>query len=33
MGWSHIVGPALFVFLWHAYLEHSKRVRNTYPLP
>lgn len=33
MGWYHIVGPALFVFFWHTYLEHSKRVRNTYPVP
>jgi hypothetical protein len=33
MGWYHIVGPAASVFLWHTYLEHSKRVRNTYPVP
>lgn len=33
MGWYHIVGPAVFVFLWYTYLEHSKRVRSTYPVP
>lgn len=33
MGWYHIVGPAAFAFLWRTYLEHSKRVRNTYPVP
>jgi hypothetical protein len=33
MGWYHIVGPAASVFLWYTYLEHSKRVRNTYPVP
>jgi len=33
MGWYHVVGPAAFVFLWYTYLEHSKRVRNTYPVP
>jgi len=33
MGWYHILGPAAFVFLWYTYLEHSKRVRNTYPVP
>jgi hypothetical protein len=33
MGWYHIVGPAAFVFLWYIYLEHSKRVRNTYAVP
>ena len=33
MGWYHIVGPAAFVFLWYTYLEHSKRVRSTYPVP
>jgi hypothetical protein len=27
------VGPAASVFLWYTYLEHSKRVRNTYPVP
>jgi hypothetical protein len=33
MGWYHIVGPAAFVFLWYTYLKHSKRVRDTYPVP
>lgn len=33
MGWYHIVCPIAFVFLWYTYLEHSKRVRNTYPVP
>jgi hypothetical protein len=33
MGWYHIVSPTGFVFLWFTYLEHSKRVRNTYPVP
>lgn len=32
MGWYHIVGPAVYVYLWHTYLEHSKRVRYTYPV-
>ncbi len=32
MGWYHIVGPLLYFFLWYSYLEHSKRVRATYPL-
>jgi hypothetical protein len=30
MGWYHLVGPAVFVYFWHTYLEHSKRVRSTY---
>jgi hypothetical protein len=30
MGWSHVVGPILFVALWYSYLERSKRVRATY---
>jgi hypothetical protein len=33
MSWYHIVGPAASVFFWYTYLEHSKRVRNTYPVP
>lgn len=33
MGWYHVVGPAASVFLWYTYLEHSKRVRSTYPAP
>lgn len=33
MGWYHVVGPAASLFLWQTYLEHSKRVRNTYPIP
>ena len=32
MGWDHVVGPAASAFLWYTYLEHSKRVRNTYPV-
>lgn len=32
MGWYHLVGPALFVYFWHTYLEHSKRVCHTYPM-
>jgi Protein of unknown function (DUF2569) len=30
MGWDHIVGPIGFFWLWYVYLEHSKRVRETY---
>lgn len=30
MGWYHVVGPVASVALWYTYLEHSKRVRNTY---
>jgi hypothetical protein len=33
MGWYHLVGPAAFGYLWRTYLEHSKRVRYTYPVP
>jgi len=33
MGWYHVVGPLAFVALWYSYLEHSKRVRNTYSMP
>jgi Protein of unknown function (DUF2569) len=32
MGWYHVVGPLASVALWYSYLEHSKRVRNTYPV-
>jgi hypothetical protein len=28
-----IIGPAIFVWVWYTYLEESKRVRNTYPVP
>ena len=33
MGWYHVAGPLAFVALWYSYLEHSKRVRQTYPVP
>jgi Protein of unknown function (DUF2569) len=33
MGWRNVVGPIAFVALWYSYLEHSKRVRATYPTP
>ena len=32
MGWYHVVGPIPFFALWYFYLEHSKRVRATYPV-
>jgi hypothetical protein len=32
MGWYHVVGPIASFTLWYLYLEHSKRVRATYPL-
>jgi hypothetical protein len=32
MVWYHVAGPLLPYFLWTVYLEHSKRVRATYPL-
>jgi hypothetical protein len=32
MGWQHVAGPILPFALWSVYLEHSKRVRETYPL-
>jgi uncharacterized membrane protein YozB (DUF420 family) len=31
MGWYHVVGP-IGAFALFLYLEHSKRVRETYPL-
>jgi hypothetical protein len=31
MGWYHVVGPIPSFALWYFYLEHSKRVRATYP--
>ena len=31
MGWYHVVGPIGSFALWYFYLEHSKRVRTTYP--
>lgn len=31
MGWHQVVGPLGPFFLWNVYLEHSKRVRDTYP--
>jgi hypothetical protein len=30
VAWDHIVGPLVPFFLWNTYLEHSKRVRDTY---
>jgi hypothetical protein len=30
MAWYHIVGPVASSALWYSYLEHSKRVRDTY---
>jgi hypothetical protein len=32
MAWYHVAGPLLPYFLWTVYLEHSKRVRETYSL-
>jgi Protein of unknown function (DUF2569) len=31
MAWYHVVRPLPFVALWYSYLEHSRRVRATYP--
>jgi Protein of unknown function (DUF2569) len=31
MLWYHVVGPIPQMALWYFYLEHSKRVRATYP--
>jgi hypothetical protein len=31
MAWHNVVRPLPFVALWYSYLEHSKRVRATYP--
>jgi len=31
MGWYHVVGPIPSFTLWYFYLEHSKRVKATYP--
>ncbi len=31
MAWYHVAGPLLPYFLWTVYLEHSRRVRATYP--
>jgi hypothetical protein len=31
MGWYHVVGPIPSFALWYFYLEHSKRVRTTFP--
>jgi hypothetical protein len=31
MAWYHVVSPLPFTTLWYSYLEHSKRVRATYP--
>lgn len=30
MGWYYLVGPVASTALWYFYLEHSKRVRETY---
>lgn len=32
MAWNHLAGSLLPYFLWMTYLDHSKRVRETYPL-
>ncbi len=32
MGWYHVVGPIVSAAFWYVYLEHSKRVRDTYRL-
>jgi hypothetical protein len=32
VGWDHVVAPLCSFLLWITYLEHSKRVRNTYKL-
>jgi hypothetical protein len=31
MAWYHVAGPLAPFYLWTVYLEHSKRVRATYP--
>jgi hypothetical protein len=31
VAWNHVAAPLLPFFLWTVYLEHSKRVRATYP--
>lgn len=31
MSWYRVVGPIASTALWYFYLEHSKRVRETYP--
>jgi Protein of unknown function (DUF2569) len=31
MGYEHVAGPILPFALWSVYLQHSKRVRETYP--
>jgi hypothetical protein len=33
IGWYHVVGPIGSFYLWFVYLEHSRRVRRTYPVP
>ncbi len=30
MGWYHVVRPIASVMLWYTYLEHSRRVRETF---
>ena len=30
VAWDHVVGPLVPFVLWNAYLEYSKRVRQTY---
>ena len=32
MGYYHVVTPVASFALWWSYLEHSKRVRDTYPV-
>jgi len=31
MAWYHVAGPLAPFYLWTVYLEHSKRVRATFP--
>jgi hypothetical protein len=31
MAWHHVAGPIPSMFLWYSYLEHSKRIRATFP--
>lgn len=33
MAWYHVVVPGASAALWYSYLEHSKRVCNTYLVP
>jgi hypothetical protein len=33
LGWAYVVSPIATFYLWFTYLEHSKRVQRTYPVP